>query len=324
MSINKPKPDVLAVSYRNKVIENIHSGWICVINKKNKIVLKKGNIADYTFLRSIAKPIQAIPLLESNISILPKDLAIICGSHSGSKKHIQHLNYLMKKFNIQSHELLCGVHMPSDLKETNFLIRHNSQPLVIHNNCSGKHIGMLIVCKKNKWNTKHYLNIKHPLQRNILKHLKNLSGVENIKLATDGCGVPTFALPIKNIALLFSRFSKSSNLNYKKIQFAMTKNPFYSGGDNQIDTEIMKTAKKNLVAKVGGAGIIIVTHDGNTAVVKVADGSSQARAKIILDLLIQLKWLSAKEIKSTYLQKILQGNIKNHAGKVVGKIISVF
>ena len=322
MRKTKLKPDVIAVSYRNKTVEVLHYGWICVINKKNKIIFKKGNISDYTFLRSVAKPIQALPFLENNINISLKELSVICGSHSGSKKHIQLLNLLMKKLNIKPSELLCGAHMPDDLNTKKELIKKTLRPSAIHNNCSGKHIGMLAVCKKNKWSTKTYLNIKHPLQKNILKHLKKLSGHKNIRVATDGCGVPTFALPIKTIALLFSRFSGSSNPNCKKIISAMIKNPFYLGGDREIDTEIMKSSKQKLLAKAGGAGIIIVTHNGNSAVIKISDGSQLARAKVTLDLLIKLKWLKKKDIKSTYLKKVLKGNIKNHAGKIVGKMIS--
>ena len=161
------------------------------------------------------------------------------------------------------------------------------------------------------------------MQRDILKHLKKISGCKNIKLAIDGCGVPTFALPIKTIALLFSRLSDSSNPNYKKIISAMTKNPFYVGGTYETDTEIMKASKNRLLAKGGGGGILIVAYKGNSAVIKIADGSPRIRAKVTLDLLIKLKWLNKKDVKSTSLKKVLKGNIKNHAGKIVGKMVSV-
>ena len=150
-SIKNPRPALLLTITRGNNIETLHNGWICVLDKKKKIIYKRGNVNDCIFLRSAAKPIQAIPLIENNVKVTQKELAVICASHSGSERHINMLNDLLKEFNLSLSDLRCGIHPPLDEKERNKLLKTNSLPNVLHNNCSGKHIGMLAVCKKNNW-----------------------------------------------------------------------------------------------------------------------------------------------------------------------------
>lgn len=321
-SKNIYKPEIVAISYRNNAIENLHYGWICVLNKEHEIIYRKGHISNLTFLRSTAKPFQAICLVEDEIDVSKKELAIICGSHSGTKKHLEVLSGFMKKHKLNESYLQCGIHLPFDKNQTNNLIKSNTKPNKLHNNCSGKHLGMLSVCKKNKWDLKTYLNIKHPLQQRILKNIKELSNTNKIWLGTDGCGAPTFSLPIKNIALAFSVFTNPSLKKYKPIITAMNSYPFYVGGNGQIDTEVMKALYGNLIVKSGGAGILIATQEGNSIVIKMAEGSSSIRSFVLLKVLTKLGWLDLKKIKGTILEEILSGELKNHAGKLVGKVVS--
>ena len=318
---NTYKPEILAISYRNNAIENLHYGWICVLNKQHEIIYRKGNVSNPTFLRSVAKPIQAICLIEDKINVHAKELAIICGSHSGTEKHLKVLSGFMKKQKLKESYLQCGIHLPFDENEKNILIKSNRKPSKLHNNCSGKHLGMLSVCKKNKWDLMSYLNIKHPLQQRILKNIKDLSNTNKIWLATDGCGAPTFSLPVKNIAIAFSVFTDPLSKKYKPIITSMNTNPFYVGGNGQIDTEVMKVLKGNLIVKSGGAGIIIAAKEGNSIVIKMAEGSSNIRSFVLLKILTGLGWLNVKKIKDTILEEILSGQLKNHTGKLIGKIV---
>lgn len=317
------KVSLLATTYRGTNVENLHYGWICVVNQDKKTTYIKGNVLNKVFLRSCAKPIQAIPLIENNIKTSPRELAIICASHNGSKTHLKVLNTLIKKFNLKLSDLKCGTHFPFDEDERKRLIKSNLSPNVLHNNCSGKHVGMLAVCKKNKWDLKNYLSLKHPLQKIILSKIKALSESKKIEIATDGCGVPTFSLPVINIAKMYSNLTSPKNKKYTKIISAMTKYPYFVGSKNQIDSEIMKVSKGKLIAKVGGEGIIIIAGSGNSLVIKVADGSPTIRSFIVMKLLMKLRWLKKSEIKNTILEKILTSKIKNHSGKVVGKIRAI-
>ena len=309
----KIKPELLGLTLREHSIETLHYGWICAINKDKKVIYKRGKLSDYIFLRSSAKPIQAIRIIDNELNFTLKELAITCASHSGSNSHLALLKKSMSKFRIKNQDLRCGIHMPLDDEERNYLIRKNLKPNPLHNNCSGKHIGMLCICKKNDWDLKTYLSPNHLLQKRILKIIKTLSETKNVKIAVDGCGVPTFSLPVINIAKMFSNFTDSKNKQYSNIISAMTKYPLYAGSKNQIDTEIMRAAKGKLIAKVGAEGIIIVAGGGNSLVVKIADGSPRVRSFIVLKLLLKLGWLKKKDINGV-LKGILSGKIKNHAG----------
>ncbi len=320
--MHNPKPELLLKITRGNNVETLHNGWICVLDRNKKVLYKKGNINDCIFLRSTAKPIQAIPLIESKVKVTQKELAIICASHSASERHIHILKELLKKHHINPSNLQCGIHEPLDEKERNRLLRINLAPNILHNNCSGKHIGMLLVCKKNNWDLKSYLNLNHPLQRSILNKIKNLAETKKIFTAIDGCSAPTFSLPILNIANMFSNFT--SDKKYSGIINAMRLNPYLIGGNGQIDSEIIKASNGKLISKVGAEGIIIVAFDGNSTVVKIADGSPRARSIVILRLLVKLGWLKESQIKNSPLEKIYNLKIKNLTDKIVGKAKTVF
>lgn len=315
------KPELIAFTLRRDNIETMHQGWICVLNQDKKIIYQKGKPLDKIFLRSAEKPIQATPIIDNNLNILQKELALATGSHSGSKMHIKVLKTFMRKNGLHLSDLKCGILYPFDEKEKNRLLIKNENPSPLHNNCSGKHLGMLAVCKKNKWDTKNYLNYNHPLQKLILKNIEKLSETKNISIGTDGCGAPTHSLPLINIAKMFSNFTHPDNSKYFRIVSAMRDNPIYVGGQKQIDTEIMKLSGDKFISKVGAEGIIIVAWGGNCAVVKIADGLQRIRSIVILKLLIKIGWLKEKEILNSVLEDTLAGYVKNNSGKVVGKIV---
>ncbi len=315
------KPELIAFTTRGNSIETLHHGWICVLDKEKKIIYQKGNIFNHTFLRSIAKPIQAIPIIDNNLDVSTKELAIISGSHSGSGKHIDVLKNFAKKYKLDLTELKCGIHPPLDEVEKTKLIKKNLLPNPLHNNCSGKHLGMLAVCKTKNWDIKSYTSLNHPLQKLILKKISDLSETKKNITAIDGCSAPTFSIPIINAAKIFSNFTSQENNKYEKIVSAMQKYPFFVGGNNQIDTEIIKCSKEKLIAKVGAEGIIMAAYNGNSAVVKIADGSPRIRAAVLLHLLKKLKWLDHHNIsENPVLASVLKGDIKNHSGKLVGKM----
>ena len=312
-----PTPEPILRLKRGKTIETIHNGWICILDNNQKVVLKKGNIHDPVFLRSVAKPIQALPIIDFNIQIPEKTLAVICGSHSGSSKHINLLKNLMQKFHIKESFLQCGIHEPFDESERKKLIKKNLKPTPLHNNCSGKHTGMLCICKKNGWPTKSYLSCNHPLQELILKNIIQLSGAKTIYTAIDGCSAPTFALPVINIARMFSLLTGELSSKYSFLLQSIRNNPYYFGGNGLLDSEIIKASRGKIISKSGAEGIIVCAYKGYSIVLKVADGSPKARSIIILKLLQELNWLKSSDISNSCLSRTLKNYFTNHSGKTV-------
>ncbi len=317
---NYPKPELLAITLRGNSVETLHYGWICILNKDKKIIFQKGNIKDSIYLRSAAKPLQAIPFVENSENINPKELSIICGSHSGSKKHLLLLRNIIKKYNLPLTELQCGIHQPLDEKERERLLTNNQKPSILHNNCSGKHLGMISTCIKNHWDLKTYLNSNHKLQQKILSEIRTLSETKNITIGIDGCSAPTFSLPIINIAKLFSNFTSSNTLSYKKIIVAMKKYPFYMGSQGQIDSELMSSSKLNLISKVGAEGIIIAAYRGTSVIVKIADGSQKIRSSIIIELLAKLGWIKKSDLFHRLPDDLIKNEVRNLTKKLIGKV----
>ncbi len=311
-------PDILVINKRGNLPENIFHGWICAVDSNKKVIYKKGNLNNNAFLRSCTKPIQAIQTLDSNINFNLKELAIICSSHTGTKTHQKILNQIVNKYNINLKLLKCGTHMPFDEKEKIYLLKKGQKSNVLHNNCSGKHLGMLCICKKYNYDTEDYLNPRHPLQIKIIEGIKELSESKNIHIAIDGCGLPTFSLPLLNISYLFSNFT--SNKSYQRIIEAMTTFPFLAGGSGQVDSELMNLSKNNLIVKVGADGIIIAAINGKSIVVKIADGNPKIRAFVLLRTLVKLRWIKESVLLNSSLKNLYLGEIKNISGKAVGAI----
>ena len=310
-------PEPLLRLKRGKTTETIHNGWICVLDNNQKVVFKKGNIQDPIFLRSVAKPIQALPIIDFNIQIHERALAVICGSHSGSSRHLNILKNLMKEFHLSQSSLQCGVHEPFDESERKKLIKKNLKPNPLHNNCSGKHIGMLCLCKEKGWNLKNYLSPAHPLQKSIFRNISHISGTKAIYTAVDGCSAPTFALPVINIARMFSLLTGELSGKYSFLLQSIRNNPYYFGGNGLLDSEIIKASGGKIISKAGAEGIIVCAYKGYSIVLKVADGSPKARSIIILKLLQNLNWLKNSDVSNSGLNKILRSYFTNHSKKTV-------
>ena len=164
---------------RSNIIEKLHLGCVCAINSDKKIILNFGNIKTQSFLfRSAQKPFQCYNLLKNNIykkfGLTDKSLAIFSGSHTGTAAHIDLLKEILNKTGIKQENIKCPKSYPLDEKTKTKMLINNEAPTNLHNNCSGKHLAMLINCKENDWNFSDYLNPNHPLQQEIFFNHKTL------------------------------------------------------------------------------------------------------------------------------------------------------
>ena len=141
------------------------------------------------FLRSCAKPLQAVLLIENGIDLTPEELAFCCGSHAGEDCHIEVASKLLKKLGLDERLLKCGIHAPLSKSMQKKMILRGEEPTVLHNNCSGKHIGFLALCKKNNWDIETYDEPNHPLQTAVKEKIYKMCEIEEFyPSTTDGCG----------------------------------------------------------------------------------------------------------------------------------------
>jgi L-asparaginase II len=196
---------------RGRIVESVHYGSIAVVDSNGKLIASYGDPNTVAFLRSSAKPFQALPFVEhggvEHFGITPRELAIACASHEGSDMHVLTVEEMQKKIGIEESHLQCGVHLPSDVEAFKSLVRHDGQPTPNRNNCSGKHTAMLAYAKMRGLPLENYLEIEHPIQQDILASFADLCRltVEEVELGTDGCSAPNFAVPLYNAALGMAR-----------------------------------------------------------------------------------------------------------------------
>lgn len=308
-------PKLLAEYIRDGLVEEEHFGYVLEANKE-RIIDSAGESANYPFyLRSCAKPLQASLIIDYGMDrkfdMTEEEIALCCASHAGEKVHIEIADRLLQKFGIEEKLLKCGLHAPISRTAQDELLLCNSPQRLVHNNCSGKHIFMLGLCKMNGWDLETYDDINHPLQQKIKNKIYELCDVKkDYPVTKDGCGVPIFSMPLFNMAKGY--INLFCNPEYEKIKNAFLNQPYVIGGENRTDTKIIENSK-NLIAKVGAGGLCIVVNleKEECLVVKISDCDMKARELVVINSLKNLHWAN---IEADYYIKTLHGD---RVGKIV-------
>ena len=296
-------PQRLVKHFRGELTAQEHLGFVVGTD------FSFGETFDYPFyLRSCAKPLQASLIIDEGLDFTSEEIAICCASHAGEDCHVELAKKLLDKVGIDESKLRCGIHAPISKTANENLIRSGQEPTVFHNNCVGKHIMMLAICKKNGWDLDTYDQLEHPVQQLIKEKIYDLCEIEeDYPVTKDGCGVPIFSMPLKNMLKGYLHLFTSTK--YEKIRDAFRQNPYIIGGENRLDTKIMQNSN-NLIAKVGAGGLCIVINldHADGIVVKVLDCDMQAREIATLSMVKKLNWANIP----------FDTDIKTLHGEVVG------
>ncbi len=299
LSKNSRTPPLEIRLKRNSIIESIHRAHAVVCDNKGRILMKAGS-ADYeTFIRSALKPFQLIPFLSSgtaeHIQVGEKGLAICCSSHAGTTMHAREAFRVLWNADIAVDLLQCPIP------------KNGESPL--EHNCSGKHAAFLATCKKMGWPLESYLSGEHPLQKEILRVVSSLLSIpkEELVMARDDCGAPTFSLQISQMALLYAHLSESRDAETEQIARAMLSYPELIAGKGLFDSELMLLGHGQVISKGGAEGIQCLsrTGEGIGVAIKVEDGSKRAKHAVALHLLKQLDWLTPSGLKELEEQFLL-------------------
>ncbi len=320
---------------RGGEIESIHRVIVVICDVQGKVVKKSGEVNFSTFLRSAAKPLQLLPLAESGLverfRFSRKELAVMAASHSGEDIHVEAVKSILEKIGLGPEALQCGVHYPLDKEAARRLMEAGQEPSVWHNNCSGKHAGMLALAVGRGHPTSGYYRLEHPVQQAILENMARLMdmGPSDIVTAIDGCGVPTFKVPLWRMAMAYARLvdphglPSSTQEACRRVTEAMRSHPEMVGGTKgRLDTDLMRL-KRNLVAKGGAEGyfaIGITSDDGHGLgiAIKAEDGSSRGGEPMTLEVLRQLGFLNEEELEA--LKSYHCPPVVNHRGEIVGEV----
>jgi L-asparaginase II len=247
---------------RGEIVECVHEVHAVAV-RDGSVVAQAGDPALVASLRSSAKPLQALPLARAHENLTEDELAIAAASHFGTPEHVEVVRRLLAATGGREDELDCG-------------LQEGRPPEPVFHNCSGKHAGMIAVCRANGWPVEGYRRPGHPLQVALLAEVAGAAEVEPGEVATglDGCGVVCFGLTLERAASAFSRLERLDGGD--RIAAAMRANPVLIGGEGATDTELMRTQPEWL-AKAGAEGLMCAASlDGVGFAVKVADGNGRA------------------------------------------------
>ncbi len=326
---------------RGDIVESTHFGSAVVVQADGKIVASYADPQAVTYLRSTSKPFQVLGLIENGgvekFGLTQEEVAVMCGSHSGTPRHVEVVQSIHEKIGVQASDMLCGVHYPLDAEAAQELRDAHQEPTVHHHNCSGKHSGMLAYCKLMGWEIEDYINLNHPVQQAILKTFAEMVQLpaEAICLGIDGCSVPVFGIPMYNAAWGFARMADPEKAGLSDslaeacvfVREAMMAFPEMVSGPKRFDTDLMHAGKGKIFSKGGaegyqGIGIISSDDDmqGLGLALKISDGDLTERVKPAVSLNV-LRSLKAMDEES--FEKVVQYGpelqVKNWVKTVVGE-----
>jgi len=314
---------------RGGVVESEHRVHVAIVHAEQGLVASAGNPAHHSFARSSIKMFQVLPFVEGggveHFQITGEELALCTASHGGEQMHVAAARSILDKAGVTEVALACGPHLPTHEATAHAMIAAGEAPGRLHNNCSGKHAGMIACCVMQQWPLDGYHRPGHPMQQRIRTALERWMRVnpDEVEQGIDGCGLPTFALALDAVAEGCARFSAAATEEGSapaKIFGAMTGHPEFVAGTDRLDTDLMRAARRRLFAKVGAEGFYCagVPSMKLGIALKVEDGAKRAAESALLAVLRHFDAISADEADT--LRPYANPDVVNTRHETVGSI----
>lgn len=305
---------------------------VVVMNSHGNIIETWGEVDSMIYPRSTVKLNQALLLFTSGaataFSLSTESIALSCASHWGQEVHISVLSNFLKSINCTVNDLECGAHRPYDEAAYVKMLQAGQTFSSAHSNCSGKHTGFLAVCKHLGLPTQGYINYQHPLQEALRQLQSKVFDFDFHKAdwGIDGCGIPTYRLPLSKVAwaqLLFLKESANKEAwqeASEQIVRSLTLHPELISGAKMICSEIIAKTKGAVICKDGAEGVFIAAlrEQGLVIAFKIRDGAYRASIALMPELLHHFGAINSSALQE--LRQIVGSKIKNIVGKEVGEI----
>ncbi len=316
---------------RGSMMESVHHVDAVVVTADGDIVAAWGDVEREIYARSSAKPLQALPLIETgaadHFAFTDAEIALACASHQSQAIHVSGAAAIIERIGLGEGDLECGPHWPFNLKAAGELVRAGARPTRLHNNCSGKHAGFLATAVHMGEDPGGYIQPDHPVQQRITDALVEMTGwdLSTTARGADGCGIPVFGMPLAALARGMARMADPRGLGAvrenaaQRIVAAMNAYPDMVAGRGKVDTAGM-TALEHVALKGGAEGvhIAILPERGMGVALKTRDGNGRASDAAILWILKYLGVIGAHAAEE--LADYLEPPVKNTLGNIVGHI----
>ena len=322
-----PNP-VIAEATRGGIVESRHTGAVAVVDREGKSVIAHGDVEAAVFPRSAIKAFQCLPVIESGAAdaygFTAEEIALCCSSHNGEPDHVRVARAMLVKAGNAEGHYECGAHWPIEIHAQHDVVRAGGEPLAVHNNCSGKHAGMLALARQLGADPTDYVKHGHPVQRAIAATISRMCNcdVDAQPWGIDGCSVPTWALPIRSMALGFARLTDPANQAAARIISACRAHPFMVAGTKRFDSELM-LALPRVFVKTGAEGVYCgcIPHAGLGIALKCDDGAGRAAEMAMAAVLAQLDVWTVEE--RAVLARLSRRDLENWRHIHVGELRAV-
>lgn len=331
MSLNQSNP-ILVEILRGGVVESQHRGVMLAVNTEGETLFSAGDSSQLIFPRSSLKLLQVLPLIEQGgidvIKLSSKEVALACASHNGESIHVSAVEQWLSRLGLDAEDLECGQAMPINEATKLALVGSGGDASRVHNNCSGKHTGMLSLAKLLGVPTQGYSNYEHPVQQAWLKRISELSGIEMQHMAwdRDGCGMPAPQMPLDAFARCWATFAQPENQHpntanaMQSVLDAIAKYPEMIAGKERCCTAVIQATNGEVIVKTGAEGVFggVIPSQGIGFALKIDDGATRASNVALGSLLNTLGVLS--EAQSQTLAPYFNTPLKNTQGFTTGEI----
>ncbi len=331
---NRRAPDARSVGngavpmveiWRGDRVESLHAGHAVICDASGAVVDAWGNPDAVIYPRSAAKMIQALPLLESGAGagLDARRLALACASHQGAAAHVDTVARWLAEMDLSEGDLRCGAHEPYDTGARDDLIRAGAQPCQLHNNCSGKHAGFLMLGQRLGGGAE-YVDPDHPVQTAVRAAFEEVTGEPVPGHAIDGCSAPNFASTVTGLARAMAAFAAAGEGDARahamtRLRTAMASHPDMVAGEGRACTELMRAMNGRAAIKTGAEAVFVAILPAARLgmALKIVDGGTRASEAAITALLIRGGVLDPAHPAA---QARLGGPVRNRRGLVTGAV----
>jgi len=331
---------VLVEVLRGSQTESFHRGAFAVVDVEGAAVVAVGDIDRPVFPRSAVKVLQALPLVTSGaadrLNLSDAELALACASHGGEPLHADTAAAMLAKAGLDETCLECGTHWPYNEAATRALAAQGREPSALHNNCSGKHAGFLcLACElagpgvNLRQFVKGYVQPDHPVMREVTAALEATTGVSlaNAPRGTDGCSIPTFAIPLRALALAFARIGTGNGLSPDharaalRLRRAVARAPQLVAGSGRMDSRVMERLGERVFMKVGAEGMYCAALPGRGlgVAIKIDDGNNARAAEVVVAAVIEAL-VTLSDDEAVFMHGFSDNRLRNWRGIEVGAL----
>ena len=330
---------ILVDVQRGGSVESQHRGALAVVDADGAVVMSLGDIERPVFPRSAVKVLQALPLVASGaadrLGLDDAELALACASHNGEEIHARTAAAMLAKAGLGIDALECGTHWPYLDTAVRALAAAGREPNALNNNCSGKHAGFLcLACALHgrpnlRDYVRGYVAAEHPVMREVTAALQATTGVDLAAAphGIDGCSIPTYAVPLRNLALAFARVGTGIGLvadharAAQRLRRAVAKAPFMVAGTGRFDTRVMERLGERVFCKVGAEGVYCAALPGPGlgVAIKVDDGNNARAAEVVMAAVVEA-FVALDTDETAFIGGFSDATLRNWNGREVGRL----